>query len=1052
MTSTNASTATTSPGTAPRKRTISYIVNTADHELLGHHSLGVNALEYDSGRHMLISGGRDGVVSTWKPHDLAEEPAEPSNPFLLSEDFDSVYDDSEKIKQYISDNLDNEAEISKLEESIRGCSLSERQPTATNYQLSDTGHLHLDWINDLKVLSCRQLTVASCSNDTSVKLWNIEGEHPQVSTLGYHDDYVKTLAYTKSHKNQLISGGLDRCVKIWDMVTQSCVDSYQFPQEKGSVYTMDCYRNFIICGGPTNVSTLFDRRDMKKPIKMFMGHTDTVRCLKLGPKSFLSGSSDTTVRLWDLRTNRTMRNFDMHDSSVWSLCVPGVDESKETPSFDLFYSGDRNGLVLKTDLRASDLDPDSSGFEKRDYFNDKVNSSLGISTIVADLAQNCSRWNPPGVLNIVNGDNSIWVASTADKDKFITNWKVPNTNRLVLYQGIKLYRNLKILGRDAASSPAASPEGAPASPSASALQHMGSSGAFSLTSLSNDTSIDLVSQFSHDDMNQIDEALTSQFMIDKNIDGNIDGDIQNNQNDFSDPSPGAADLRLNTYFLSLNGGPDSEYIIINNEKGLDIAYEKVPDYLVDVIAYNDEPFQAIKGSNGLIMSRMLNNRRHVATMDQNGCIYLIDIVSGKLIKKLESIDQPIEETGCLDISDRFDDISDKFQTDESLPQWCSVQTKGGMLFVTLQESTFTNCEVYDDELAQAYPEFIREDDGDDPIRYNIGKVVLKSLLSNFTEEIFTEKFVIGREKRRKDRREAEAGEASSGKKSLWKTRRSKDTTKASPSSSVASIHPHPHPPLPSLSSSSSSPSLTSSISNDKHKKKFFRISSHHGKQSPYSEERDNNNQEEVNTMTPSEERAKRITEAVQKFQTTEQLLEWMDDRGMKHSEQAVIVPRFQYDGKVLVTINENVRSFGNDTKTLFLTHLSNMKANTAKFEEYLPIWVSRAILLGRYPHKEVPKVGFTVTPDKEASPELEFLDSSRLTAYNLMRMGKVIEYVKEKLPEEQKGLELEVLCRDHLLPLNATLNTVKIRIWKSSSDVGLIFRVKRPSLNEKIET
>ncbi|VEU22043.1 DEKNAAC103034 [Brettanomyces naardenensis] len=1006
-----------------RKRTISYIINTTDHELMGHHSLGVNSLQYDRERDILVSGGRDGVVSLWEPGKVEDA----INPFPSKEDFDSGYDDSEKIKQYIWDNLDNEDEIVRLEGSITGNPLARSWPKASDYRLRDKCHQHLDWINDLKILRADQLVLASCSNDLSVKIWNTQGEHLQTSTLGYHDDYVQSLGYTGggSHDHQLVSGGLDKTIKVWDLVKGRCLQSYEFQQEKGSVYSVDCYGNYIISGGPTNVISLFDRRDMHKPIKQFLGHTDTIRCLKLGSKSFLSGSSDTTVRLWDLRTNRVMRNFDMHDSSVWSLCVPNVGEN-EDPSFDVFYSGDRSGLVIKTDLRASDLDPDST---KRDYFNDKVNASLGVSTVVATIGQD--NLSTGGVLSIVEGDGSLWTASAVSKDSFISRWALPKTSQLVLYQGIKLYRNLELLGRGGTAVAAAEETQVP-SPS-DVIHRAGSSGAFSMTSLSNENALDIVSQFSHDDMNQIDEALTSQFTL------NNSPDFDGVSTDGEEDSHG----RLETYFLSLAGGPNTEYVLSKEGTpeeghGLDITYEKIPERFVTVVPFNSKALQTIEGSDGLIKARMLNNRRHVATMDQNGCIYIIDVISGKLVKKVvtiteEKVSENSESSSFLDMADRFEDITDNFQTEESLPQWCSVQTKGGMLFITLQESTFTNCEVYSDDFAEAYPEDLCAVPTSEPSRYNLGKTVLRSLLSDFANELFSKKEVELREKRslirNKDaaKENAAAGQAASevsqptSKKGMWRSRpKSKDTTPTPPSSA------------------------------DKHKKKFFRMSHHHHHQedTPPSQPSSSQSHSEPNKEAPSSEQPKtakdvenkKLTDEIQKLSSTEELLDWMDEKGMKGPDTSSSSPEFQYDGKILLTVNENIRTYGNDTKTLFLTHIRNIKPNVDKFEEFLPVWVARAILLGRYPHKDVPKVSFVVTPDQSLADLKPMESTNRLTAYSLLRVGKVIEYINEKLPEEDGDLDLELLCRNRILPDRATLNTIKTRIWKSSSDVELVFR------------
>eukprot|EP00959_Pyramimonas_sp_CCMP1952_P262795 5495039-Pyramimonas_sp.AAC.2 len=63
------------------------------------------------------------------------------------------------------------------------------------------------------------------------------------------------------------------------------------------------------------------------------GHTSNVKALVLDAsgRRCLSGSSDNTVRLWDIGQQRCVQTFSMHQDSVWALAVD--------PSFTKVYSG-----------------------------------------------------------------------------------------------------------------------------------------------------------------------------------------------------------------------------------------------------------------------------------------------------------------------------------------------------------------------------------------------------------------------------------------------------------------------------------------------------------------------------------------------------------------------------------------------------------------------------------------------------------------------------------------------------------------------------------------
>jgi WD repeat-containing protein 48 len=63
----------------------------------------------------------------------------------------------------------------------------------------------------------------------------------------------------------------------------------------------------------------------------------------------LSGSSDSTIKLWSVKAQRCLNTFETHQDSVWSLC-------SNDPNLKTFYSGSRDGLVNRTHVsgRASD--------------------------------------------------------------------------------------------------------------------------------------------------------------------------------------------------------------------------------------------------------------------------------------------------------------------------------------------------------------------------------------------------------------------------------------------------------------------------------------------------------------------------------------------------------------------------------------------------------------------------------------------------------------------------------------------------------------------------
>lgn len=63
----------------------------------------------------------------------------------------------------------------------------------------------------------------------------------------------------------------------------------------------------------------------------------------------LSGSSDSTIKMWSVKAQRCLNTLETHPDSVWSLY-------SNDPELRTFYAGSRDGLVTKTQLSGHSLE------------------------------------------------------------------------------------------------------------------------------------------------------------------------------------------------------------------------------------------------------------------------------------------------------------------------------------------------------------------------------------------------------------------------------------------------------------------------------------------------------------------------------------------------------------------------------------------------------------------------------------------------------------------------------------------------------------------------
>ncbi|KIW21338.1 hypothetical protein PV08_01918 [Exophiala spinifera] len=327
-----------------KRQRISYVLPLASTP--GGHRLGVNGLAFDDERSILYTGGRDGVVCAW---DLDLEAQKRSK------------------------------DLNKIED---------KQRTVT-FRKQVQAHTH--WVNDILLVK-NNLGLVSASSDVTVKLWRPHGhETVQAYTIGSHSDYIKCLATPDQQANWVASGGLDHKICLWDLngagKTLEINVSEAEDVVKGSVYALRARGSMLASGGPESVVRLWDVKSGKSITKL-VGHTDNVRDILISDDgdTLLTASSDQTIKVWSIAAGRCIHTLTMHNDSVW--CMYSND-----PNLAVFYSGDKSGLVAKTDTRRA-MEIDDSVSVALCHEHDGISRIMpaGDSVWTATSSSSVNRW------------------------------------------------------------------------------------------------------------------------------------------------------------------------------------------------------------------------------------------------------------------------------------------------------------------------------------------------------------------------------------------------------------------------------------------------------------------------------------------------------------------------------------------------------------------------------------------------------------------------------------------------------------------------------------
>ncbi|KAI5123015.1 hypothetical protein M0805_007636 [Coniferiporia weirii] len=617
---------------------------------------------------------------------------------------------------------------------------------------------HTDWVNDILLCDLNQ-TVISGSSDGTVKAWR---PHSSVSSspaiIGTHSDYVRCLTQSRE-RNWVASGSFDRTIKLWDL-SQPRADPIttllppESPGPKSSVYALasDPLGHVIASGGPERVVRTWDPRSGKRTGKL-VGHTDNIRAILISEDSryLLTGSADASIKLWSIVSpQRCIYTFTHHTESVWSLF-------SSHPSLDVFYSGDRSGLVCRVDVEGCDRVAQGECVVLcKDKGEPNMAASEGVSKIIA------------------MDDHLVWTASGSSS---IRRWKVPQ-GRIERASSGELS-----MSHSETNSPLSlrhhgsfgKPPKSPTSPDASARRRVrGQSTTPSITaSFFSSTSSLLHDMDNENSLNGIPyESLVK--LTAPNAHHTPLGLPRGREAEVATLYSAASVMSVPRHARTPSSGPSGPFTGHSHSQSQgqssvhgpsmgrrDTLSPPVPDGLPRVIptersAYEErdvapdaiplvaEPDFVIEGAQGLVRVTTMNDRMHALTVDTSGVVALWDIVRGQCVGTFSHADVHTANTNgaCSTSSDfaalgdaekisprqALEIVRDRVEGEAVVLPWASADTKIGELTIHFSDRCFES-EVFADEAGH-----VSERTYSDDYRLNIGKWVLRNLFLGFIRE------------------------------------------------------------------------------------------------------------------------------------------------------------------------------------------------------------------------------------------------------------------------------------------------------------------------------
>lgn len=716
------------------------------------HRLGAMSLALDTttrleGRNapegILYTGGRDGLIISWdlglpfrRRHDSRHRRDRSDRWEMLTGMGDeTLAEEAEEDERRDGDVLGDVKEGGGRK---RRGSTTDQLPYELQWQLDSDAltsgspssfrqcaQTHTDWVNDLLLCNYNQ-TVVSASSDGTIKAWHPHAISPSdPSAIGSHADYARCLALCRE-QNWIASGSFDRTIKLWDL-TRASITPEAFltlnPPDatapKASVYAIasDPYGHAIASGSPERVVRMWDPRSGKRTGKL-VGHTDNIRAILMSEDAryLLTGSADASIKLWSLSSQRCLHTFAYHTDSVWSL-------HSTHPSLEVFYSGDKSGIVCKVDVEGC--------------------ADVSDGTCIT-IAREASVEVGEGINKIVTADDGVlWTASGKSS---ISRWRLPKPvpkRALDEEREIIADSSLATISRRRVSlGPDSIQWSAP--PSIHQVRRDDATAAYPgvpLTSFVRLTSPDghfSPSSFALRGRDPEVATLYSAASI-----ASIPGGRSPLHAAFHHSSTLMPQNTLRSMKSEISMAPTDVEAVQDPRT----AYE-AREFASDAEPLNVNPDAVIAGSPGLVRAILLNDRMHALTVDTTGEVAVWDIVRGvcrgwfareevRAASRTGSTSGsgPRRGNGSVTGCDKerspreaLEAVRERIEGDAVSSPWSSVDTKTGVLTVHINERCFDS-EIYADEAG-----FDHDRHFGDELRINIGRWVLRNLFLGFIRE------------------------------------------------------------------------------------------------------------------------------------------------------------------------------------------------------------------------------------------------------------------------------------------------------------------------------
>ncbi len=176
-----------------------------------------------------------------------------------------------------------------------------------------------DWVRCLAVRDSDGELVAAAGNELSINIYQTHGERNIIANLVGHEQVVESLAFLSSatpkelmgkkdakiripENDYLVSGGRDRSVRVWNVVTHQMLNVFKIHENWVRSVALHPSGKYVISAGDDRTIRVLDLKSNRALRTLAGGHSHFVTSLAIHHTFpiMVSGSVDQNVNCWSL--------------------------------------------------------------------------------------------------------------------------------------------------------------------------------------------------------------------------------------------------------------------------------------------------------------------------------------------------------------------------------------------------------------------------------------------------------------------------------------------------------------------------------------------------------------------------------------------------------------------------------------------------------------------------------------------------------------------------------------------------------------------------------